>query len=95
MVKFTVNAGKNYQRPFELATLRLQNMVEVLNNWRTYVPDDRYITQRGGTFLFNNPGKLIYEHRDLGILGFAKDMSNPLSFLSQAYNKVEGVSLEA
>ena len=76
-------AGKNYQRPFELATLRLQNMVEVLNNWRTYVPDDRYITQRGGTFLFNNQGKLIYEHRDQGILGFAENMSNPLSFLFQ------------
>ena len=76
-------AGKDYQRPFELATLRLQNMVEVLNNWRTYVPDDRYITQRGGTFLFNNQSKLIYEHRDQGILGFAKNMSHPLSFLSQ------------
>jgi hypothetical protein len=75
------NAGKNYQRPFELATLRLQNMVEVLTNWRTYVPDDQYITQRGGTFLFNSQGELIYEHRDKGILGFAEDKSNPLAFL--------------
>lgn len=75
------SAGKNYQRPFELATLRLQNMVEVLTNWRTYVPDDQYITQRGGTFLFNHEGKLIYEHRDKGILGFAENMSNPLVFV--------------
>lgn len=74
-------AGKDYQRPFELATLRLQNMVEVLKYWRTYVPDDEYITQRGGTFLFNKQGELIYEHRDKGILGFAENMSNPLTFL--------------
>jgi len=57
-------------------------MVEVLNNWRIYVPDDRYITQRGATFLFDNQGNLIYEHRDRGILGFAKNMSNPLDFLT-------------
>lgn len=75
--------GKNYQRPFELATLRLQNMVEVLKHWRIYVPDDRYITQRGGTFLFNSKGELIYEHRDKGILGFAENMSNPLIFLTE------------
>lgn len=75
--------GKNYQRPFELATLRLQNMIEVLKHWRIYVPCDRYITQRGGTFLFNNQGELIYEHRDKGILGFAENMSNPLTFLTR------------
>ncbi|MGI0481966.1 peroxiredoxin-like family protein [Geminocystis sp. CENA526] len=74
-------AGQNYQRPFELATLRLQNMVEVLKYWRNYVPFDRYITQRGGTFLFNAQQELIYEHRDEGILGFAENMSNPLAFL--------------
>ncbi|BAQ60809.1 hypothetical protein GM3708_1215 [Geminocystis sp. NIES-3708] len=76
-------AGKDYQRPFELATLRLQNMIEVLKHWRTYVPDDQYITQRGGTFLFNKGGELIYEHRDKGILGFAENMSNPLTFLTK------------
>jgi hypothetical protein len=74
-------AGQNYQRPFELATLRLKNMLEVLTQWRTYVPDNRYLTQRGGTFLFNAQRELIYEHRDRGILGFAENMSNPLDFL--------------
>ncbi|MTF39874.1 peroxiredoxin-like family protein [Cyanobacterium aponinum UTEX 3222] len=73
--------GKNYQRPFELATIRLKNMIEVLTNWRTYVPNDNYLTQRGGTFLFNNQGKIIYQHRDEGILGFAENKSNPLAFL--------------
>jgi AhpC/TSA antioxidant enzyme len=28
--------GKGFQRPFELATLRLRNMTEVLSNWKTY-----------------------------------------------------------
>ena len=73
--------GSGFQRPFELATLRLRNMTEVLNHWSTYVPDAQYMTQRGGTFLFNSAGDLLYEYRDRGILGFAENMSNPLSFL--------------
>lgn len=78
---FFNRVGKDYQRPFELATLRLQNMVEVLKHWRIYVPNEQYMTQRGGTFLFNKERELIYEHRDKGILGFAENMSNPLTFL--------------
>ena len=78
---FNLAGGKGFQRPFELATLRLRNMTEVLSNWNTYVPDSTYLTQRGGTFLFDSQGNLIYEYRDKGILGFAEDKSNPLSFL--------------
>jgi hypothetical protein len=73
--------GSGFQRPFELATLRLRNMREVLTNLKTYVPNSAYLTQRGATFLFNAQGELLYEHRDRAILGFATDMSNPLSFL--------------
>jgi hypothetical protein len=80
---FRLAGGKGFQRPFELATLRLRNMVEVLGNWFIYVPDATYLTQRGGTFLFEREGKLLYEHRDQGILGFAENMSQPLSFLSE------------
>ena len=75
--------GKGFQRPFELATLRLRNMGEVLSHWKTYVPNSAYLTQRGATFLFNAHGELLYEHRDRAILGFAADMSHPLSFLSR------------
>lgn len=75
--------GRGFQRPFELATLRLRNMAEVLSHWQTYVPNPAYLTQRGATFLFNAGGDLVYEHRDRAILGFASNMSNPLSFLSQ------------
>ncbi len=79
---FAMAGGKGFQRPFELATLRLRNMSEVLGNWQTYVPDASYITQRGATFLFDQEGKLLYEHRDRGILGFAKNPSNPLDFIN-------------
>lgn len=79
---FKLAGGSGFQRPFELATLRLRNMVEVLSKWNTYVPNPAYLTQRGGTFLFDAEGKLLYEHRDQGILGFAANMSRPLSFLS-------------
>lgn len=74
--------GRGFQRPFELATLRLRNMSEVLSHWKTYVPNAAYLTQRGATFLFDAEGKLLYEHRDRAILGFAANMSQPLSFLS-------------
>ena len=80
---FNLAGGSGFQRPFELATLRLRNMAEVIGNWHTYVPDPAYLTQRGGTFLFDDRGELLYEHRDRGILGFAANMSQPLSFLGE------------
>lgn len=79
---FNVVGGGGFQRPIELATLRLRNMTEVLSHWNTYVPNAAYLPQRGGTFLFEASGELIYEHRDRGILGFAASMANPLEFLS-------------
>ena len=74
--------GKGFQRPFELATLRLRNMVEVLGQWQTYVPDVSHITQRGATYVIAG-NSVVYEHRDRNILGFATNMSYPLSFLSE------------
>ncbi|MFM7732809.1 MAG: AhpC/TSA family protein [Cyanobium sp.] len=74
-------AGKGFQRPFGLATVRLSNMREVLGAWRTYVPDDRWIAQRGGTFLLDADDTLLYQHRDRGILGFSETMAEPLRFL--------------
>jgi hypothetical protein len=80
---FRLAGGEGFQRPFELATLRLRNMAEALRHWKTYVPDTRYLTQRGGTFLFDVDGSPIYEYRDRGILGFSATMNRPLSFLSE------------
>lgn len=78
---FNLVGGSGFQRPIELATLRLRNMTEVLSNWSAYVPNSAYLTQRGGTFLFDGDGGLLYEHHDRGILGFAATMANPLAFL--------------
>jgi len=69
-------------RPFELATVRLRNMVEVLGAWRTYVPSDDFITQRGGTYLLESDDSLLYSYRDPGILGFSATMAEPLRFLA-------------
>ena len=79
---FNIAGGTGFQRPLELATLRLRNMVEVLSHWNTYVSDARFLTQRGGTFLFDENRDLVYEWRDRAILGFAENMSDPLSFLN-------------
>jgi hypothetical protein len=78
---FSLAGGEGFQRPFELATVRLRNMLEVLGHWRTYVPRDDFITQRGGTFLIDADNTLLHNHRDPGILGFSATMSRPLSFL--------------
>ena len=78
---FRLAGGEGFQRPFELATVRLRNMIEVLGHWRTYVPRDDFIAQRGGTFLLEKDDHLLYSHRDAGILGFSATMARPLSFL--------------
>ncbi len=78
---FSFAGGKGFQRPFELATLRLRNMAEVLAHWRTYVPSDTHLTQRGGTFLLDADDTLLYSYKDRGILGFSATMARPLSFL--------------
>jgi len=78
---FRLAGGEGFQRPFELATVRLRNMTEVLGRWRTYVPRDTFITQRGGTFLLEADDALLYSHRDRGILGFSETMNRPLAFL--------------
>lgn len=59
-------AGTGFKRPLELATMRLRNMVEMLGNWRTYVPRD---------------DSLLYSHRDRGLPGFSATMTRPLAFL--------------
>ncbi len=73
--------GEGYQRPFELATVRLNNMIEVLSRWGTYVPDDAFLAQRGATYLLDGDDTLLYTHQDRGILGFSATMERPLAFL--------------
>ena len=73
--------GAGFQRPFELATKRLLNMNEVLRNWRTYVPCDDYIIQRGATVLLDVDDSVLYCHRDQSLLGYSATMNRPLAFL--------------
>ena len=45
-------------RPFELASLRLSNMIEVLSNWNIYMNNTAYLTQRGATFLIDDSNEI-------------------------------------
>ena len=67
--------------PFWIASIRLRNMIEVLSHWGIYVPDERWMTQRGATFLISSDGSLLYSWKDPGLLGFSASMAEPLQFL--------------
>jgi AhpC/TSA antioxidant enzyme len=59
------------QRPMELASVRLQNMMDILPSWDKLIPSNlELITQQGGTFVTNAEGNIIFEHRDTGILKY-------------------------
>mmetsp|Transcript_4455 Transcript_4455/g.7425 ORF Transcript_4455/g.7425 Transcript_4455/m.7425 type:complete len:299 (+) Transcript_4455:20-916(+) len=62
--------GTGYQRPFELATLRLFNMQAVLTNWAELSPpNEALLTQQGGTLAFNGE-ETIFRYNDSGILKY-------------------------
>ncbi len=78
---FNLIGKDNSLRPFEMATYRLFNMIEVISNWRIYFPNHDHICQRGATFLINEDNNLIYSYRCKGLLCFSQNSSAPLSFL--------------
>ena len=62
--------GKGYQRPFELATLRLFNMASVLSNWGSLIPEkEELLLQQGGTIVFDGHAT-VFRHADSGILRY-------------------------
>ena len=86
-LKFSGNSfrkvfGDGYLRPFELATFRLNNMNEIIQNWGDYIIDEKYLPQRGATFFVNNKNQVIYEFFSSDVLGYSSNMRNPLGFLS-------------
>ena len=83
---FDIFSKKQNLRPFELATRRLMNMFEILSNWNTYVPNAKFITQRGATILLNEKDELLYEFIPKSLLGYASKMNAPLSFLDDILN---------
>ena len=75
--------GEGYLRPFELATYRLNNMLEILQNWDDYIFDVKYLPQRGATFLLNNQDQVIYKYYSNDVLGYSSKMEDPLWFISK------------
>tara|TARA_Y100001968_G_scaffold325839_1_gene367794 strand:+ start:180 stop:905 length:726 start_codon:yes stop_codon:yes gene_type:complete len=83
---FNIFSKKKHLQPFELATRRLINMIEILSNWNIYVPDSSFLTQRGATILLDEKDEVIYEFISESLLGYASKMSTPLSFLDDILN---------
>ena len=74
--------GDGYLRPFELATFRLNNMNEIIQNWGDYILHAKYLPQRGASFLLNDQNQVIYEFFSSDVLGYSSNMRDPLEFLS-------------
>ena len=75
--------GKGYLRPFELATFRLNNMIEIFKNWKDYMTETKYLPQRSCTFIMNQDNDVVYEYFSKDILNYSKNMNSPLDFLNQ------------
>jgi len=80
---FEKTFGNGYLRPFELATFRLSNMIEIIRNWEEYISDPDYLPQRTSTFLLNDQNKIIYKYLSKDVLSYSKKMNNPMDFLKQ------------
>ena len=79
---FKMVFGDGYLRPFELATFRLNNMNEIIQNWSDYILNEEYLPQRGASFLLNNKNQIIYKFLSNDVLGYSSNMRDPLGFLS-------------
>ena len=79
---FTKFFGDGYLRPFELATFRLNNMIEIIQNWSDYILNEEYLPQRGASFLLNNKNQVIYKFFSNDVLGYSSNMRDPLEFLT-------------
>ncbi len=74
--------GDGYLRPFELATFRLNNMNEIIQNWGDYILHAKYLPQRGASFILNDKNQVIYKFFSSEVLGYSPNMRDPLEFLS-------------
>ncbi len=91
-LKFSGNSfkkifGDGYLRPFELATFRLNNMNEIIQNWGDYILNAKYLPQRGASFLLNDKNQVIYKFFSSDVLGYSSNMRDPLGFLSDLIRK--------
>ena len=91
-LKFSGNSfkkvfGDGYLRPFELATFRLNNMKEIIQNWGDYILHEKYLPQRGASFILNDKNEVIYKFFSSDVLGYSSNMREPLAFLSDLIKK--------
>ena len=75
--------GKGYLRPFELATFRLNNMIEIFKNWKDYMINTKYLPQRSCTFILDKNNDVVYQYFSKDILNYSKNMNAPLDFLHE------------
>ena len=80
---FDISCGKGYLRPFELATFRLVNMIEIFRNWEDYILDINLLPQRGATILLNEREEILYKYFPKNILGYSENMAFPLEFIEK------------
>ena len=80
---FKRTCGEGYLRPFELATFRLNNMIEIIANWSDYILNVEYLPQRGATFLLDKDNNIIYKYYSKEILSYSNEMNAPLKFISK------------
>ena len=81
-IYFRNTFGDGYLRPFELATYRLNNMIEIIQNWSDYIIDNKYLPQRNASFLLNDKDQIIYKYYSNDVLEYSSKMEDPLWFLS-------------
>ena len=71
-------------RPFELATMRLQNLIMQISRYGELGPvDDRCLTQLGGCTVVGAGGEAIYSWVDRGLCDLP-DFEDILSVLGEA-----------
>ncbi len=80
---FEKSFGKGYLRPFELATFRLNNMIEIFKNWEDYMVDNKFLPQRSCTFILDQNNDIKYKFFSKDILNYSNNMKSPLDFLSE------------
>ena len=86
-LKFSGNSfkkvfGDGNLRPFELATFRLNNMNEIIQNWRDYILNEKYLPQRGASILLNDQNQVVYKFFSSDVLGYSSNMRDPCGFLT-------------
>ena len=58
-------------------------MIEIIQIWKDYILDNKYLPQRGASFLLNDKDQIIYKYYSNDVLGYSSRMEDPLWFLSE------------